>query len=284
MTARPERPQGLGRGLASLIPQRSPGQPMAIEIPISRIRPNPHQPRKRFDDEELASLRAEHRRARRSSSRSWSPRRSTATSSSRASGGCAPPRRPASSASPRSSASSPTASSSSSPSSRTSSARTSIRSRRRRRYRQLIEEFGFSQDEVATRVGKARSTVANTLRLLDLAPGVQAAVADGRLTEGHGRALGGLARRAPGPRPRLRHRARSCPFARPKSSSRRLREPKPEPPAPPAPGGPTRSSSASRRTSDARSAPKSALPDRGAAAGSSSSTTATKNSGGSTSA
>ena len=33
--------------------------------------------------------------------------------------------------------------------------------------------------------------MANTLRLLDLAPGVQAAVADGRLTEGHGRALGG---------------------------------------------------------------------------------------------
>jgi ParB family chromosome partitioning protein len=35
--------------------------------------------------------------------------------------------------------------------------------------------------------------VANTLRLLDLAPGVRAAIGDGRLTEGHGRALGGLA-------------------------------------------------------------------------------------------
>ena len=45
---------------------------------------------------------------------------------------------------------------------------------------------------MATRVGKARSTVANTLRLLDLAPEVQSAVADGRLSEGHGRALGGL--------------------------------------------------------------------------------------------
>ena len=59
-------------------------------------------------------------------------------------------------------------------------------------YRQLIDEFGFSQDDLAARVGRARSTVANTLRLLDLAPGVQAAVADGRLSEGHGRALGGL--------------------------------------------------------------------------------------------
>jgi ParB family chromosome partitioning protein len=59
-------------------------------------------------------------------------------------------------------------------------------------YRQLIEEFGFSQDDLAARVGRARSTVANTLRLLDLGSGVQAAVADGRLSEGHGRALGGL--------------------------------------------------------------------------------------------
>jgi ParB family chromosome partitioning protein len=41
-------------------------------------------------------------------------------------------------------------------------------------------------------VGRARSTVANTLRLLDLAPVVQEAIADGRITEGHGRALGGL--------------------------------------------------------------------------------------------
>ena len=59
-------------------------------------------------------------------------------------------------------------------------------------YRQLIDEFGFTQEQLATRVGRARSTVANTLRLLDLAPNVQAAVADGSLTEGHARALGGL--------------------------------------------------------------------------------------------
>ena len=56
MTVRPERSQSLGRGLASLIPQRSPGQPVAIEIATSRIQPNPHQPRKRFDPEGLASL------------------------------------------------------------------------------------------------------------------------------------------------------------------------------------------------------------------------------------
>ncbi len=59
-------------------------------------------------------------------------------------------------------------------------------------YRQLIEEFGLTQEGVADRVGKARATVANTLRLLELHQEVQAAIADGRLSEGHGRALGGL--------------------------------------------------------------------------------------------
>jgi ParB family chromosome partitioning protein len=60
-------------------------------------------------------------------------------------------------------------------------------------YRHLIDEFGLTQEAIAQRVGKARATVANTLRLLDLHPDVQAAVGEGRITEGHGRALGGLA-------------------------------------------------------------------------------------------
>jgi ParB family chromosome partitioning protein len=59
-------------------------------------------------------------------------------------------------------------------------------------YQQLIEEFGFTQETVAGRVGRARSTVTNTLRLLELEPSVQAAIADGSLTEGHGRTLVGL--------------------------------------------------------------------------------------------
>jgi ParB family chromosome partitioning protein len=59
-------------------------------------------------------------------------------------------------------------------------------------FRQLIDEFGFTQETVAVRVGRARSTIANTLRLLDLDPAVQQAIIDGRLTEGHGRALLGL--------------------------------------------------------------------------------------------
>jgi ParB family transcriptional regulator, chromosome partitioning protein len=192
MTVRPERSQGLGRGLAALIPQRGPGQPPTIEIPTSRIRPNPHQPRKRFDPESLASLTAsikEHGVLQ--------PILVTETIDGyqlvagerrlRAAQAAGLDRIPA-----------------------------VVRQLADREqlelalvenlqradldpletadgYRQLIEEFGFSQEDLAVRVGRARSTVSNTLRLLDLAPGVQGAVADGRLTEGHGRALGGLA-------------------------------------------------------------------------------------------
>jgi ParB family chromosome partitioning protein len=192
MTVRPERTQGLGRGLASLIPQRGPGGPTTLEIAISRIRSNPHQPRKRFDPDGLRSLStsiAEHGILQ--------PILVTETVDGyqlvagerrlRAAQAAGLERVPAvvrqladqeqlelalvenlqrEDLDPLETADA---------------------------YRRLIEEFELTQDEVALRVGRARSTVANTLRLLDLAPGVQSAVADGRLTEGHGRALGGLA-------------------------------------------------------------------------------------------
>ncbi|HKY83850.1 MAG TPA: ParB/RepB/Spo0J family partition protein [Anaerolineales bacterium] len=56
-------------------------------------------------------------------------------------------------------------------------------------YRQLVEDFGLSHEEVAKRVGKSRSTVSNTLRLLKLPASVRQALASGRLSEGHARAL-----------------------------------------------------------------------------------------------
>jgi ParB family chromosome partitioning protein len=56
-------------------------------------------------------------------------------------------------------------------------------------YRYLMSSFDFSQDEVARRVGKDRSTVANALRLLRLPRGVQQDVMAGRLSMGHARAL-----------------------------------------------------------------------------------------------
>ena len=63
-------------------------------------------------------------------------------------------------------------------------------------YQQLIDEFELTHDDVATRVGKSRVAVTNTLRLLQLPAGVQRAIADGELTAGHGRALLGPPDRA----------------------------------------------------------------------------------------
>jgi ParB family chromosome partitioning protein len=59
-------------------------------------------------------------------------------------------------------------------------------------YRQLEEDFNLSHDEIATRVGKSRVTVTNTLRLLRLPPEVQRVLAEGQISEGHARALLGL--------------------------------------------------------------------------------------------
>ncbi len=56
-------------------------------------------------------------------------------------------------------------------------------------YQQLVEEFGHTQEEVAQRVGKSRSSVANTLRLLHLPPSIQRLLAEGQISAGHARAL-----------------------------------------------------------------------------------------------
>ena len=56
-------------------------------------------------------------------------------------------------------------------------------------YQQLIDDFGMTHEQVATRVGKSRAAVTNTLRLLQLPAGVQRALADGAITAGHARAL-----------------------------------------------------------------------------------------------
>jgi len=232
VTVRPERSQSLGRGLASLIPQRSPGQPVTIEVATARVRPNPNQPRKRFDPDGLASLTAsiaEHGVLQ--------PILVTETVDGyqlvagerrlRAAQAAGLERIPAV---VRQLAD------------RDQLELALVENLQREdldpletadAYRQLIEEFGLSQDEVAVRVGRARSTVANTLRLLDLAPGVQAAVADGRLTEGHGRALGGLPAE-------LQDRVLDSVIGQELSVRqteelvRRLREPRPEPAGPPA--------------------------------------------------
>jgi ParB family chromosome partitioning protein len=192
MTVRPERSQGLGRGLAALIPQRSTSPTGgAIEIPLAGIRPNPNQPRRHFDPAELATLASSIREHG-----VLQPILVTETIDGyqlvagerrvRAAADAGLDRIPAIV--------------------RHLDERSQlefalIENLQREDldpieaahgFRQLINVFGFSHEQIAGRVGRARSTVANTLRLLDLAPIVQEAIAGKRITEGHGRALGGL--------------------------------------------------------------------------------------------
>ena len=56
-------------------------------------------------------------------------------------------------------------------------------------YQQLVDAFGYTHEQVAVRVGKSRAVVTNTLRLLQLPAGVQRALADGTISAGHARAL-----------------------------------------------------------------------------------------------
>ena len=63
-------------------------------------------------------------------------------------------------------------------------------------YQQLIDEFGLTHEQVATRMGKGRATVTNTLRLLQLPAGAQRALAERTISAGHARALLGTPDRA----------------------------------------------------------------------------------------
>lgn len=188
MTARPERPNALGRGLASLIPQRGPSVAGSVEIPLARIRRNPYQPRQRVEQEaleQLAASIAEHGVIQ--------PVLVTETLDGyqlvagerrvRAAQIAGLERIPAV---VRQFAE------------RDQLELALVENLQRadldpieeaHAYRQLIAEFGFTQERLAERFGRARSTVANTLRLLETDPRVQAAVSDGTITEGHARAL-----------------------------------------------------------------------------------------------
>jgi ParB family transcriptional regulator, chromosome partitioning protein len=188
-----KRQGGLGRGLASLIPQRPAGGPAApAEIPIDRIKRNPYQPRKRIDEEALEQLAESIRlhgviqpilvteqldgyqlvageRRLRAAQMAGLDRipvviRQLADRDQL----------------------------------ELALVENLLRAdlnplEEALAFRQLLDEFAFTQDQLASRLGRARSTIANTLRLLDMRESVREAVADGRLTEGHARAMAGLA-------------------------------------------------------------------------------------------
>lgn len=56
-------------------------------------------------------------------------------------------------------------------------------------YQRLYDEFGLTADQIAKKIGRQRPSISNTMRLLSLPPAAQEAIIDGRITEGHGRAV-----------------------------------------------------------------------------------------------
>jgi ParB family chromosome partitioning protein len=190
VTVKPERHSALGRGLSSLIPQRAQ-QVATTEIPLARIRPNPRQPRQRMDPAELEALATSVREHG-----VLQPILVTETIDGyqlvagerrfRASQMAGLERIPAV---VRQLAD------------REQLELALVENLQRadlgpleeaHAYRSLVTEFDLTHEQIAQRVGRAKSTIANTLRLLDLDPAVQTALSEGHITEGHGRAIAGL--------------------------------------------------------------------------------------------
>ncbi|HUF16122.1 MAG TPA: ParB/RepB/Spo0J family partition protein [Acidimicrobiia bacterium] len=192
MTTR--RKAGLGRGLEALIPTE-PDQgdhPTYVEIPVDGIRPNPDQPRSRFDETTLSELAAsitevgvlqpvvvtrgeDGNHYLVAGERRWRAAQkaglSTIPAVVRGSSG------------------------------HSSLVEALIENVQRQdltpleeahAYKQLLEDTGMNQEQVAERVGKSRPAVSNTLRLLQLPGAVQSMIDSGALSAGHARALLGL--------------------------------------------------------------------------------------------
>ena len=192
------RRSGLGRGLGALIPTEVANERASAlaDLPLSRIVPNPHQPREQFDEEMLAALAASIRelgvlqpilvRALEddryeliAGERRWRAAKRAGLQTIPALIKTA---------------------------SNAASLEQALVENLHRQdlnvleeaaaYQQLIEDFGLTHEEVAARVGKSRVTITNILRLFQLPPTIQKLVGDGQLTAGHARALLGTPDRA----------------------------------------------------------------------------------------
>lgn len=190
MTSR--RKAGLGRGLEALIPTEADDHAVYLEVPVDAIKPNPDQPRARFDKESLDELAdsiaevgvlqpvvvtvddtgqhvliAGERRWRAATQAGLE----TIPAVVREQAG------------------------------KTTLVEALVENVQRQdltpleeahAYQQLLENTGMKQEEIAQRVGKSRSAISNTLRLLQLPASIQALVDSQALTAGHARALLGL--------------------------------------------------------------------------------------------
>ena len=195
------RRSGLGKGLSALIPSEATGETDSLlrVVPISHIRPNAFQPRSYFDEESLASLADSIKevgllqpvlvRELVDESESYEliagERRWRAA---RRAGLQTIPVLVQHTADDRSSLEQALVE---------NLHRDDLNAlEEAAAYQQLIDEFGLTHEQVATRMGKGRATVTNTLRLLQLPAGAQRALAERTISAGHARALLGTPDRA----------------------------------------------------------------------------------------
>src|ERR1041384_6654641 len=200
-----EQPKGgLGRGLSALLPPQAPARShdgsaldeRLLDVPIDAVQPNPRQPRRVFDEQALRELAASVKEggllhpivARRAGERFQLVAGERRLRASRIAGLATVP--------------------------------VIVRSvgdddllrdalienvqrvdlnplEEAAALRQLVDDFGSTHEEIAARVGKSRAAVTNALRLLALAPEVQARIANGLISAAHGRAIAALADHGP---------------------------------------------------------------------------------------
>ncbi len=184
--AKPQR--GLGKGLGALIPIAETGQPGLTEVAVELITPNPRQPRTTLDDEalqELADSIREHGLIQPlivtqvgaeyqliAGERRWQAARLAGLNTV------------------------PVILKEATPQQMLELALVENIQRadlnpleEATAYRQLMDEFGLTQEQVAEKVGKSRATVANSVRLLRLPDEIKQALAENQIAEGHARAL-----------------------------------------------------------------------------------------------
>ena len=192
------RRSGLGKGLGALIPTEVTGDRSSalLDIPVSAIEPNQHQPRQAFDEETLASLTASIREVGIlqpvlvretgdqqyeliAGERRWRAAKRAGLQTI------------------------PAIVRSVSDLGRVEHALIENLHRQdlnpleeAAAYQQLIEDFGLTHEQLSARVGKSRAAITNTLRLFQLPPAVQKLITDGQLSAGHARALLGTPDRA----------------------------------------------------------------------------------------
>lgn len=184
------RKSGLGKGLESLIPVERPDRGYSV-VPLDRISPNPQQPRTHFDDETLEGLAASIRTVGVlqpvvvrldgddyvlvAGERRWRAARLAGLSEIPVvirEGGDVETLTEAVIENVQREDLTPLEEAAA--------------------YRQLLDDYGWKHEQVADRVGKSRTAVTNSLRLLTLPPAIQRLLELGELTAGHGRALAGL--------------------------------------------------------------------------------------------